>query len=335
MQITLMDVAREAGVSRATASLVIRNSPLVADATRRKVEEAIEKLGYVRNLAAARLRESQSRVIGLIVPNLVNPFFAEFLDGIETVVNDAGLAVLLANSHDDHDRQIDVITRMREHGVDGLIVCPAQNTQVGVVSSAQKLRMPIVQVLRRVDDALDYVGPDYRGGVETAVDYLVGLGHGRIAFAVLPERHYARDRRLEGFEASLKRHGLSPSGVYEMPKDVSAYPGATEALLASALKPTATICFNDLTAIGLSAGMSDRGMVVGKHHSIVSFDDILIGELHRPRLTSVSTFPARLGGAAARQMLARLERKGGEAETVITETRLIVRQSCGPALSAI
>jgi LacI family transcriptional regulator len=326
---TLNDVAREAGVSRATVSLVIRNSPLVADVTREKVEAAIEKLGYVRNLNAARLRLGHSRVIGVVVPHLVNPFFAEFLTGVETVANDAGFAVLLANSHDDPTLQLKIMTRMREHAVDGLLICPADGTRPGTLSPIDLAKMPVVQVLRRIRSDLDYVGPDYHSGVTAAVDHLVHQGHKVIAFATYSASHSAHSERLAGFEAALARHGLPPGPLLQLPWDVSELPGCVKELLEMSPAPTATLCFNDLVAFGLTAGFYDLGMTVGKDHALIGFDDLTNSELTRPRFTAVATYPTRIGRLAARRMLLRLVDKNHSVEAVITETALIIRQSCG------
>lgn len=326
---TLIDVAREAGVSRATASLVLRNSPLVAAETRTRVEAAMAELGYVANLAAARLRANQSRIIGVVIPNLVNPFFADFLSGIEAVANEAGFAVLLANSHENSEHQLDLITRMREHGVDGLLICPADGTRTGTLSQAQILRMPIVQVLRHIRADLDYVGPDYAGGVEAAVDHLVRLGHRNIVFAVHRATHSAYVERLSGFEAASIRNGLANVSLLHMPDAVADLPATASELLSLPGRPTATLCFNDLIAYGLSAGMSDLGIVVGRDHALIGFDDVMNSEIARPRLTSVATHPRQIGETAARRMLSRLDNRLELPQATITEIDLVIRQSCG------
>ncbi len=118
-RVTLLDVARHASVSRATASLVLRKSPLVGSETRARVEQAMRDLGYVYNIGAARLRVERSQIIGAIVPNLTNPFFAELLSGIEEAIGATGKVVILANSGEKVERQSMLLQRMREHGVDG------------------------------------------------------------------------------------------------------------------------------------------------------------------------------------------------------------------------
>ena len=169
-RVTLLDVAKHAGVSRATASLVVRDSPLVGAATRAKVEAAMAELGYVYNLGAARMRAARSRTVGVIIPNLTNPFFAVLLAGIESTLETAGLAVILANSNENAAKQDGFVNRMREHGVDGLIVCPAEGTERRFVDDAGRWGVPLVQTLRMVPEtASDYAGMDPEPGMREAV----------------------------------------------------------------------------------------------------------------------------------------------------------------------
>ncbi len=326
---TLVDVARVAGVSRATASLVIRNSPLVATATREKVEAAIEKLGYVKNLTAARLRAEQNQIVGLIVPNLSNPFFARLLAGIEEVLDEADLAVLLANSHDDPDRQRDVLRRMREHGVNGVIICPAAGTPADWHDQPSVKAMPTVQVLRRVTDALDYIGVDYKAGVQQAVDHLVGLGHKEIAFAVHGRIHSAYTERVEGFARSMMENGLDGDALVRVPDRIADIPAAARTIFEKRPNCTATLCFNDVIAIGLAAGFQDLGLRIGNDHSLIGFDDVHDGEVIRPPLTSVATHPALIGRAAGMRMVERLTARDAAPESQILNVELKLRQSSG------
>jgi LacI family transcriptional regulator len=328
---TLIDVAQAAGVSRATASLVIRNSPLVAGATRQRVEDAIRKLGYVRNLGAARLRADRSRIIGLIIPNLTNPFFAELLAGVEEIIDAAGMAVVLANTGDLEQRQNDVMRRMREHGVDGIIVCPASGTSPEIFESLAHWHIPAVQVLRYVTRDADYVSADYQSGMRDAVDYLASLGHHRIAFAVHGTTHSAYEERIQGFTHAMQHHGFNPEMIVHVPMLLPQISEATDALFQGAVLPTATVCFNDVIALGLSSGLYDRNIRIGIDHSIIGFDDVMEAEAIRPRLTSVSTNPTLIGRNAAMCLLDRLNHPDQAIAWLVNETVLMVRQSCGPA----
>jgi LacI family transcriptional regulator len=293
-RVTLLDVARQANVSRATASLVIRKSPLVGAETRQRVEEAIQALGYVYNMGAARMRADRSRTVGVIVPNLTNPFFGELLSGIEALIDSAGMVVIVANSGDLVERQNMVVRRMREHGVDGVILCPAAGTEPVFLDRIAEWELPLVQVLRHISDEIDYAGADYATGMRQAVDYLASLGHETIAFAVHGPIHSAYDERIDGFRDAMQSRGFNANMIVRVPDQLAQIARASHLLFEQEEQPTAVICFNDVVALGLSGGLYDRGFQVGSNFSLIGFDDVTDAEAMRPRLTSVSTAPARL-----------------------------------------
>ncbi|MGH6859000.1 MAG: LacI family DNA-binding transcriptional regulator [Phyllobacterium sp.] len=329
-RVTLLDVAREANVSRATASLVIRKSPLVGTQTRKRVEDAIKRLGYVYNMGAARMRAQRSHTVGVVVPNLTNPFFAELLSGIEATLDPVNMVVLLANSWESLDRQETIIRRMREHGVDGLVVCPAAGSDATLLARAADWALPLVQALRYVSlEEGDYAGTDYAGGMRQAVDYLVSLGHRRIGFVVGGAVHSAYRERVQGFQLAMQAHGLDAADIIELPFQLSRAAEATHLLFERPTPPTAAICFNDVVALGLSGGLHDLGMTVGRDFSIIGFDNVAEADMMRPKLTSVSTDPVLIGRNAARLLLDRLADTRRPYERLVNNTALVVRQSCG------
>lgn len=329
-RVTLLDVARQANVSRATASLVLRKSPLVGAATRQRVEEAMQELGYVYNMSAAGLRVERSQTIGVVVPTLKNPFFAELLSGIEAVVDAAGLVVILANSGDLVDRQSMLVRRMREHGVDGVILCPAADTQPDFLRQIADWRVPLVQVLRHVSDAVDYAGVDYAAGIHQAVNYLASLGHETIAFAVHGPFHSAYQERVDGFRHAMEARGFDASTIIRVPMKMADIAGSAGLLFEQSRQPTAVICFNDIIALGLAAGLYDRGCSVGREFSLIGFDDVTDAEAMRPRLTSVSTAPVAIGERAARLLLDRISDPALPPRRAVGPALLHVRQSCAP-----
>ncbi|MCB1882618.1 MAG: LacI family DNA-binding transcriptional regulator [Geminicoccaceae bacterium] len=329
---TLLDVARRAGVSRATASLVVRKSPLVGAATRAGVERAMAELGYVYHQGAARMRAARSRTVGVVVPDLANPFFAVLLAGIESVLEAEGLAVLFANSNEGAAKQDGFVGRMREHGVDGLIVCPAEGTGIGLVDGAGTWRTPLVQVLRLVPDtAGDYAGIDYRAGMADATQRLIALGHRRIAFASGDRRHSAQADRLEGYAAAMRANGLDPRRVVDLPLTHAAGRAAAAGMIAPPDRPTAILCFNDVIALGLHRGLSDLGVVLGRDLSLVGFDNVAEADLVRPGLASVATEPFKVGASAARLLLRRIMAPDAPVQRAVEPTRFVARESCGRA----
>ncbi len=326
-RVTLLDVARHASVSRATASLVIRKSPLVSTETRAKVEAAMEELGYVYNMGAARLRADRSLTIGVVIPNLVNPFFTELLAGIETVIDAAGMVVILVNSGDIATRQETLLTRMREHGVDGIILCPAAETGPLLVERMVEWDLPLVQVLRRVSDDCDYAGVDYAYGMRQAVNHLAELGHRDIAFAVHGPVHSAYQERIDGFCEAMQARGLDPDNIIRVPNQIAAIAAAADLFTSGSRRSSAVVCFNDVVALGLSAGFYDLGITIGHDFSLVGFDDVADAEAMRPRLTSVATFPVAIGEGAARLLLDRLAQPDLAPRKLVKAPQLHVRQS--------
>lgn len=329
---TLMDVAKRAGVSRATASLVVRNSPRVSKETRLSVEAAIAEIGYVYNAGAAGMRAARSLTIGVVIPNLSNPFFGVLLAGIEAVVDRAGLATFIAHSDEEPAKQDGFVMRMREHGVDGIIVCPAAGTDPNFVSSLLAWHMPVVQALRHVPGAdSDHAGIDPQGGMDAAVDRLVAFGHRRIGFVAANLHHSAHTDRKQAFRSALVRHALEPADESEIVssfKDAAAF---AEAMAERTDAPTAWICHNDVIGLGMHRGFSDAGLVPGQDVSLIGFDNVAETELVRPGLASVATQADEIGAMAARLLLKRIDDPSRAFETLLTPTSFIDRGSVGPA----
>ncbi|MEO3433328.1 LacI family DNA-binding transcriptional regulator [Inquilinus sp. CAU 1745] len=327
---TLLDVAREAEVSRATASLVLRKSPLVGTETRKRVEAAMARVGYVYNLGAARMRAARSRTVGVVIPSLSNPFFAEMLAGIEATLDEAEMGVIFANTRESLEKQKAIIRRMREHGVDGLIICPAAESGIDLLERASEWGLPLVQALRYVSATQgDYSGIDYFGGMRGAADYLIGLGHRRIGFVSGNRVHSAYQERLEGFRTSMEAHGLPADLILTIPLTHAEGMATAERLLEWPDPPSAALCFNDVVALGLLRGLHDRGVEAGVGFSVVGFDNVPEGILARPTLTSVSTRPFAVGRAAAKLLLGRLDDPAKEDGRLVEPTELVVRQSSG------
>lgn len=330
-KVTLGEVARVAGVSRATVSLVVRKSPLVADRTREKVEQVMADLDYVRDIGAARLRNKSSRTIGVIVPNLVNSFFTEFLSGAERVMGENDRVVLLANSHDDPVRQGDILQRFRGHGVDGVILCPAEGTDAALLTRMRDWGLPVVQSLREVGRGVtDYAGADYVAGVGLAVRHLVDGGHDRIAFLSVKARTSAREERLTGFARALAETGATDAGIVEAELTWEGAARSAASVMALPERPSAVLCFNDILAAGLMLGLRRAGCEPGQDIAVVGLDDLPLAKLVHPALTSVAMTPDEIGAEAARLLARRLSDPGAPLSRSIVTPRLTLRDSSGP-----
>jgi len=329
-RITLTDVARHAGVSRATVSLVLRDSPLVAAETRARVQASAKAVGYLYNRGAATLRGSGTKTIGLLVTEIDNPFFAELTAGVSAALDASDYIAFLATTEESLERQDRTIQRLREHGVDGLILCPAVTTGAERIARLAEQGLPVVQVMRCVPGSGgDFTGPANALGLDHLTEHLVRLGHRRFAFAGAAVMHSGIRERLAGVKAALRRHDLPPPLILRTP---AARQGGLEAarLLARAQpRPTALICCNDVVAFGAMAGLERAGLVVGRDVAVTGVGDVPEASSCRPPLTTLSTGARQIGGEAARLVLRRIADRGAPSERVIMPAQLVIRASCG------
>ena len=333
---TIVDIAQKAGVSKSTVSLVVSGSPLVKAETRVRVEAAIDELGYVYNRGAASLRKARSNIVGMVINDLMNPFFAELAVGIERVLQGSDYIPFIANTGENPARQAQVFRSMREHGATGIIVCPAVGTDAEAFAEMSAARIPVVLAMRRVPGAeVSAVVPDNRAGGARAVEHLVRLGHRRLAFLGGFARMSAFRERSQGFADGLKRAGLpvDPACIIEgAPTKAGGFAALAHAL-AMPDPPTAILCFNDIVAVGVMHGLSQRGLRAGVDVAVIGFDDISEAEHTAPPLTTVAVDTIGLGERAAQMLLRQIESSTIRVETYVGEARLMVRESCGASRS--
>jgi DNA-binding LacI/PurR family transcriptional regulator len=329
-RVTLMDVARHCGVSRATVSLVLNDSPLVAAKTRERVREAMTELGYVYNRAAASLRTQHSDAIGVVLTNITNPYFAEFAAGLQDTLTSTGSVPLLAVSNEDRDLQHRLIKSLVERHVDGIVLVPAHGTTP--TDLPDLLGTPLVLLARRFDGMdVDYVGAQNRDGGYAAAEHLYSHGCRRIAFVGGFTDSSAREERAAGVEEFLNDHGMTLDSGHSVVCE-SARPQAREAAMRLLTKDTdvdGIVCFSDVVAFGVVDAIADIGRRIGSDVRVIGFDDVHDAGLNRPSLTSVAV-PARETGRRAGQLV--LERAAGSAQPTVREefpTKLEPRETCG------
>ena len=332
-RVTLVDVAEHARVSRATASLVLRGSPLVAEETRQRVLTSMEQLGYVYHRAAASLRTQRSHTVGLVVPDITNPFFAELTVGIESRLDEANHVVMLANTSESLAKQDRLLAAMHENNADGVLFCPAQGTPRAVIDRLRHWRLPVVLLVRYLFDVdVDYAGADNVLGAELGVEHLIAHGHRRIAFIGGMAASSARRDRLQGYRNALARHGLAVDEAL-LPTSPPTRDGghtAIRELLAHEDAPTAALCYNDVVAFGVMLGLQAGGRIPGQDFAIVGFDDIAEAALRHPPLTTLALNPCQIGAESARLLLERIAHPDDPPRRVILPPSLVVRASCGP-----
>jgi LacI family transcriptional regulator len=287
---TIVDIARAAGVSKSTVSLVLKGSPLVRAKTRDRVERAIDQLGYVYNRSAASLRTARSRFVGMVISDLMNPFFTELAVAIEDALYRLGFVPILANTNEDADRQARVLQSLCEHGVAGIIMSPARGTDAWSLSQLLLRALPTLLTMRRVEGSrLAYVGPDNVEGSRSAVAHLIGLGHRRIAFFGGDASMTAQHERVAGYRHALQAAGLpfDEELVFETMPNRAGGAEAIEAALRLSPGPTAAFCYNDIVAMGATRALSLRRLQPGRDFAVVGFDDIVEAEHNATRMTTV------------------------------------------------
>ena len=329
-KITLIDVARDAGVSRATASLVLRNSELVADTTRARVRASMKKLGYVYNRTAASLRAQRSQTIGLVVTDITNPFFAELAVSIESQLDAAGYALMLSNTLDQTEKQDRLLQAMNGRQVDGLLFCPAEGTSTDTIEMLRAWNLPVVLIAREVIGAdYDYAGADNRAGAFMAGRHLIEQGHTKIAFLGGAAHASARKQRIQGLKEALQEAGLVWISAYSVTSSVSRKGGfaGVKDVLKLGDPPTAALCYNDVVAFGAMLGLQSEGMQPGSDFALVGFDDIEDAALVRPSLTTVAIKPSDIGRASIDLLLDRIERPDKPYTVAVQEPELIIRET--------
>eukprot|EP01037_Dinobryon_pediforme_P006459 gene6459-6526_t len=286
--VTIVDIAEAAGVSRAAVSLVLRDKPGVGPEARLRVRRAMRDLGYVYNRGAANLRQSRSSVVGMIINDLANPFFAQLAMGIDRALQISGVMPFMANTAENVVRQSELIRSMREHGAVGLIICPALDTDPDELAELAR-DFPLVLAVRRIAGSrMATAASENERGALAATRHLLSLGHRRIAFLGGRDRAIIRQERFSGYCLALKEQGLDfdPALVIEsMPTRLGGVDAMTSAL-ALPDTPTAALCFNDVVAMGAMLAVGRRGLRVGQDIAIIGFDDIAEASLVSPALTS-------------------------------------------------
>jgi len=302
----MQDVAREAGVSRALVSLVMRGQPNVSEERRVRVLDAASRLGYRPNAMARSLASQRTRAVGVILDDLANPFFAEIVGGVEQLAAEAGYQLLLGTGSLRSQREREALETLLEYRPDGIILISPRMAAADIVKASREV--PVVVVAREVREAnADLVITDDRHGIELALDHLVGLGHQRIAHvdggrgagAPLRRSSYLRGMRARGLGA----YANAIHGDYTEEAGVR----AARALIDAGELPTAVFGANDMIAAGLLGAFHQAGVKVPADISIVGYDNVYIAHLAHVSLTTIDQPRIQMGRLALELLLDRIE----------------------------
>ncbi|MDP8958588.1 MAG: LacI family transcriptional regulator [Actinomycetota bacterium] len=326
---TINEVAERAGVSKSLVSLVMRGAPNVSDGKREEVLKAASELGYRPNAVARSLVEGRTRVIGVMLSDLHNPFFAEVVDGIEAEASRRGYRALMSSGQRVPAREQEAIETFLDLRTDGVIVAgPSLPTQPIVAASRSA---PVVVVGRTMrSPSVDSVTDDDRMGAELAVDHLASLGHRRIA-CIDGGRAAGAEPRRRGYRRGMLRLGLSAQ-VQVVPgafTEEGGYQGM-KGLLGLKVPPTAICAANDLAAIGAMNAIEERGLAVPLDVSVVGYDNTALAALRHVQLTTINQPRFEIGAQAVAVLLERIEQGRTTPRRVLLPPSLVIRDTTGP-----
>ncbi|MEL6961036.1 MAG: LacI family DNA-binding transcriptional regulator [Pseudomonadota bacterium] len=326
---TILDVARQAGVSKSTVSLVLQGATSVKEQTRKSVRQAMAEIGYVYNRSAATLRSSTSGLIGLVINDLRNPFFTEFAALFQMELAKAGFATVLANTDENPKLQSQMISSLVEHGVAGFIISPAYGDEVTTLSVLDAANTPTLQVfrtLKRDGGTFPLLAPDYLTGGRLAAEHLVEQGCNKIAFLGGLEGRPVTRERMAGYLSVLEETKQEPLTLTG--QSTRAFGKAMAAKLrAEHPDVDGVICFNDLVALGVLSACPELGLKAGRDLRVVGFDDIEDGQSSYPPLTTVSCNIPDFAASAARQIVAWIKDGAVPPPEARSPVRLVIRAS--------
>jgi LacI family transcriptional regulator len=324
-------VAKRAAVSTATVSRTVNRTSTVTPALARRVWKAVRELGYYPNRQARGLVSGRSRIFGLIVSDLTNPFFPEIVQVFETLAVQHHYEILLASTMNDEEHMKLAARRMIERRVEGVAVATFGMEEEMLESfSVREIPLVLVDVVPARPNVRS-IRIDYLTGIQQAVQHLAALRHRRIAFISGPRKLRSAVAREEAFEQSMTEIGLRPDPRLIVEGDHTLEGGhqACAGLLSGPRRPSAILCSNDLTAMGVMRRAFELGIPIPKDLSVVGFDDIRLAQFCLPPLTTVQMSQAELARLALQALLAEAEKEGTPATSTIYElqTSLVLRRS--------
>lgn len=334
-QVTIYDIAKEAKVSVATVSRVLNNTAPVKDSTRTKIMESIDKYQFQPNALARSLIRKETGTLGIILPDITNPFYPEVISGINSQANELGYTFFLCDTHGDYDKESQYLNELQEKQVDGILLlggrinlnrCKPEMVEE-VIGAAS--RVPVVLVNGNLPGSkLHRVFTDEAKGAELATRYLIEQGHQNIAFIAGNSNMSTTEQKVKGFKKVVKEYGLNVPKEHILYGDFSMSWGekAMTALLDLPSCPSAVFCINDNTAVGAVKAAFKKGLKIPQDVSIVGFDDIQLASVINPELTTVSQKTDLLGRTAVNVLHKLIIKETVKRHTII-EPELMIRGS--------
>lgn len=337
--VTIQNVADRAGVSKSTVSHVMHNTAKLRDETREKVLKVIKDLDYRPNAIARSLRTQKSDIIGLIIPDISNEFYANVVKGVSDFATQEGYSVIINNTEYKKEHEIYDVHKLIENIIDGIIFVGGTHSEE-LINEIKKRNIPIVTVDRYIEgNDISSVETDNTKATLRCVDYLYELGHTRMGFITESLEFSNLKERYMGYKLGLMNNGLLLDkeivfvneklltnkliNSYEMMKNLLEKNDIQEF-------PTAFVCASDLIALGIIKAIKEKGYKVPEDISVIGFDNIVMSNFIEPTLTTVEQMKFEMGARAMKLMCDLIKEKVTTPERIILGTKLIIRNSCGP-----
>lgn len=303
---TLQDIADHCGVSRATVSAVLHGKPWVSESTRAEVQRVLREKKYQRHLVANSLSEHFSRMVGVVVGNIRNPFNTEFISSLQDALEDEGYFIVHHSTNESYEGEVKAVEALQSYEFGGYVVAPIQEgPSHDHIRQLRDSGKPLVSIGEVPDLETHVVDFDDRRGAKQATDYLIEHGHRNIVCLTGSQISLFAKHRVMGFVESLMEHGLAlddSRAVWAGGTFADGY-NAAKKVLKRKKRPTALLCFNDIVAIGAYRYAYDQGLRIPEDLSVIGFDDVPLAAVMGPPLTTVATYPRELGRAAAEILL--------------------------------
>jgi LacI family transcriptional regulator len=327
----IREVARRAKVSTATVSRAINRVPTVNPQLAKRVWNVIEELGYYPNTQARALVSGRSRIFGLVVSEITNPFFPEIVQMFERMAVEQDYEILLASTGNDPKRMETSVRRMIERRVEGVAVMTF-GMEEGLLGDLKLRKVPLVFVdVGPSRPRVSNIRIDYEHGIRQAVQHLAALRHEKIAFIAGPQRLKSAEMRKAAFISSMEEIGLEAreSLIVEGSHTIESGVAACAQLLAGPIKPTAIICSNDMTALGVMRKSYEEGITIPQDLSVIGFDDIRLAQFVLPALTTVQMSQAELARIAFHALLTEVQNDNPSptGTEYLLKTHLVLRES--------
>jgi DNA-binding LacI/PurR family transcriptional regulator len=328
---SIKDIARKANVSFSTVSRALQNSPLISRRTAEKIQRIARESGYRASAVARGLVTQKTKTIGVVVTSIADPFVSEVVEGIEECCNNHGYSVFLANSNADPDRERKVVQSFSERRVDGIVVT---SSRVGAlyIPMLSEMRVPIVLVNNQhPGEFVHSVMIENVQGSREVTEHLIQLGHRRIAYLGDRLGYQSDTERFSGFREALDRAGLKffPELIVHGDGKSEGAREPTKSLLNLSEPPTAIVCYNDMTALGVLGTVRAHGLRIPDDISVVGFDDLFIASYTDPPLTTVRQ-PRRRMGLLAMESLLQLMQGQDPSQAISVAAELVIRESSAP-----